>query len=377
MMMMLAATPGTTPSAELRTLLVKNRDMYDISWSPPHAPPGTFQDHIPYDLVAQYQLGATGEQLEKTFKYHESTEMLQPSIASSGTITLANWRDHIGMVNGNPSPLNSDYLSFYREQLLLLGVNGTLHTFLPTLVEGLFGKLYHGLQTLGFGYMNTMVEDMVAQGLSWMSTAHSPPAPLNLKPVATNLTKVLIDMHADNRLPHFSGDATFLYYEFLAALVANFSHVLGEYDLLIDSSAPLSYSLTLAEAMSDSLFQLFSATNCSSYTNVHHLASVHATARVLPYLPTAADRAQLLKRQWQAIVYNFAIQGRAAMTMPPVSTARSWEDIVAGARKQGDVHLHELVYYASRDPHSISDSRRRQSADRALALFEGGGKWGF
>ena len=91
----------------------------------------------------------------------------------------------------------------------------------------------------------------------------------------------------------------------------------------------------------------------------------------------AADRARLLRRQWQAVVYNVAIQGRPSMALPPLASARPWAEIVAGALKQTDVHLHELVVYARRDAHGLPDERLRQCADRALSLFEAGGKWGF
>ena len=123
--------------------------------------------------------------------------------------------------------------------------------------------------------------------------------------------------------------------------------------------------------------QLFAATNFSSYTNLHHIAGIHAAARVLPYLPVAADRARLLRRLWQAIVYNNAIQDRPPIVVPPIEPSRPWSELVTGTLKQVDVHLHELMYYASRDHHKLPEARLRQCADRALALFESGGKWKF
>ena len=50
-------------------------------------------------------------------------------------------------------------------------------------------------------YGMTGDEDMVAQGLAWMSTAFSPPAPLSDKPEQTDLAATLKAMHADDRLP--------------------------------------------------------------------------------------------------------------------------------------------------------------------------------
>ena len=288
---------------------------HDISWAPPHAPPGTFQNHILYDLVAAYLLGGNIAQMNAVVSYHEKTNLLQPSIDPLGIINGSNWESHVGMAGQNPSPHNSEYLFFFRKQLAVFGANRTLGTYLPTLLDGVFGKLYHGLQALGWGYMETGIDDMVAQGLAWMATGSEPPASLAAKPTATNLTSVLVDMHADPRLPKFTGDPTFSYYVrsriyadnekscsldpahllvvpatsihvvasrvvlyhtpwsashmltpttfdappmraqvFLAELVANHSDVLREYDLLVSSEVSLAESIAITVEMSDAAF---------------------------------------------------------------------------------------------------------------------------
>ena len=398
-----ARTPGD-PVAKLCSLLIRNRKLYDISWAPPGAPNGTFQDHIPYDLVALHKLGASASQLAAAFAHHEQAEQLQPSRVSTGAVTEVNWRDHVGIPGGiagqDPSPLNSDFLGFFRRRVASLGVNGTLDAHLPALLGGVFGKLYHGLQTLGWGYMETGVPDMAAQGLAWMATASQPPAPLAAAPIFTEPEAVLSAMHKDDRLPTFAGEPTFMYYVFLADLVANHSATLQEhatphrtpalcrigasragcryrYDLAVADDISLDASLVLAVEMSDAALTLFAAANFSSYTSVHHVAGIHAAANVLPYLRSAADRSRLLRRLWQALVYNVAIQNRPPMSMPPLGAPRTWKQITEAALRQYDVHLHELVVYASRDKHGLPDARLRQIADRAVALFEAGGKWGF
>merc|ERR1719174_1625834 len=99
--------------------------------------------------------------------------------------------------------------------------------------------------------METGVPDLAAQGLAWMATASQPPAPLAPSPTATSPKDVLAAMHKDGRLPTFQGDPTFMYYVFLADLVANHSATLQEYDLRVAEDISLDESLALAVEMSD------------------------------------------------------------------------------------------------------------------------------
>merc|ERR1719231_1260478 len=203
----------------------------------------------------------------------------------------------------NPSISILITLNFYRSQLKKLGQRNVLETFLPNLVDGVFGKLFHGMQTLGWGYGMTGDRDMVAQGLAWMSTAFSPPAPLAAEPSKMNLTQVFQEMHEDDRLPTFKGDPTMFYGVYLNKLIADHSAVLAEYDLAIGDTLELDAALSIAQHMSDAVMQMFAAYNFSHFTNVHYSGSVFATKQLLRFAD-GKPRATLLRRMWQAIVYN-------------------------------------------------------------------------
>jgi len=253
----------------------------------------------------------------------------------------------------------------------------TMLKYLPHLVDGVFGKLFHGMQTLGWGYGMTGDKDMVAQGLAWMSTAFSPPAPLAAKPAKTNLTQVFQEMHEDDRLPTFKGDPTMFYGVYLNKLIADHSEVLAEYDLAIGDTLELDDALAIAQHMSDAVMQMFAAYNFSHFTNVHYSGSVFATKQLLHYAD-GNTRAVLLRRMWQAIVYNIGIQSRPSPELPPLDEELpTWDNLHERSFKQTDVHIHELLYYTGQEHHEISDERLRQCADRALKLFESGGTWDF
>lgn len=370
-------TPSQDPFQQLCYLLKTNRDTYDISWAPPYLPPATFQDHIPYDLVAQYLLGASADQLNATYVFHERSEGLVPAIPSNGTITKENWRDLIGKNAVNPSILYSDFVEFYRAELDTLGAKNTLMTYLPAVVDGVFAKLFHGMQTVGWGYGMTQDEDMVAQGLAWMSTAFSPPYPLNPSPTQKNLSEVFQKMHDDRRLPIYTGDPTAMYYVYLGDLIANYSTIMAEYDLNVSDDVSLQDAERLAQHMSDAVMNMFAAYNFSHFTNVHYSGSVFAMKQMLQYVERK-PRAVLLRRMWQAIVYNIGIQSRPSPAMPPIDdNLPSWANIKERSFKQTDPHIHEFTYYTMVEKHNIDDARLRQCADRALKLFESGGKWDF
>ena len=251
---------------------------------------------------------------------------------------------------------------------------------MPAVANGLFGHLWHGLQTLGYGFGDTGDTDMVAQGLAWMSTAFQPPAPLAKIGSRSDLTTTLRDIHKDTRLPVFKGDAAVNYVAFLADLAANYSTVMQGYDLRVADDISLHQATTTIEKIHDVLIDLFAAGNASSMVQVHMISSAHSVAKLLPYCAKASTRAVLLRRHWQSVLYNFAIQNRPdpdkRPTLPP--RPRGWSELVAAALKQSDVHVHEIVHYL-KDLTSAthSDEYRRGIASRVIQRFESGMTWHF
>jgi len=351
--------------------------MGTISWTPPHAPPALFQDHIAYDLVTLWKLGADAAQLNASYEFHLTHEMLQPLNASTGTIDESNWKHSIGRMATIPDIDYPDYLDFYRKQIVKKGLKPTLTEHLPSLIGGGFGKLFHGQQMIGWSYGETGDEDMAAQGLAWMSTAFYPPAPLAAQGSKKDLSETFEAMHNDARLPTYQGDPTMLYYVFLADLVANHSSVLAEYDLDVADDISVHDALVLAKHMEDATFKLFAAFNYSSFTHIHMISSARAVGNFMDLL-AAPSRAELLRRQWQGTLYNYAVQSRPAPSLPTLpAESRSWTDILTGTFIQTEYHLHELVLYA-KENFGDSDAKLLQvAADRALALIEAGGKWAF
>lgn len=225
--------------------------------------------------------------------------------------------------------------------------------------------------------------EALAQGLGWMSSAFSPPIPLGaaVKPAAGALAATFDAMRADTELPTFHGDPQNLYYVFLGDLCANHSQSMQAYDLDFPATATLRQAEAVAEDMSSAVLHLFAANNYSSYTHVHIVEAVRAARRVLPMLSVAAARATLLRRVWQAVLFNFAIQNRPASAAPAADAQpRSWDVLIPGAKAQGDTHLHNIVWVASdeaRQRFGADAKLYHTAADRALAIFEGGGKWAF
>merc|ERR1719478_1181645 len=98
--------------------------------------------------------------------------------------------------------------------------------------------------------------------------------------------------------------------------------------------------------MQDACFKLFAAYNYSSFTHIHLISSSRAVANFMGLL-TGPSRAELLRRQWQGILYNYAVQSRPSPKLPALpAPVRPWTEIVKGTLSQTEYHLHELVLYA-------------------------------
>ena len=271
-------------------------------------------------------------------------------------------------------------LLIYRTELTQSNANKTLSKFMPAVADGLFGHMWHGLQMLGYGFGDTGDTDMVAQGLAWMSTAFQPPAPLAKIGSRSDLTATLSDIHKDTRLPIFKGDAAANYFVFLADLAANYSTVMQGYDLRVADDISLHQATTTIEKIHDALIGLFAAGNASSMVQEHMISSAHSVAKLLPYCAKASTRAVLLRRHWQSVLYNFAIQNRPDPDRRPTLSSRpgEWSELVAAAVKISDVHVHEIVHYLKDLPSTThSDEYRRAIASTVIQRFQSGMSWGF
>merc|ERR1712003_437994 len=99
------------------------------------------------------------------------------------------------------------------------------------------------------------------------------------------------------------------------------------------------------------------------------ISSVRAVSNLIKYVD-ARTRAKLLRREWQGIMYNYAIQGRPAPEVPEIGNViGTWGDIVAGALAQPDYHMRELLFYAKEGHSGLSEDFLRFTAARALSYI--------
>merc|ERR1719272_2489546 len=126
-----------------------------------------------------------------------------------------------------------------------------------------------------------------------------------------------------------------------------------EYDLDVSDSVSVQDSLALTQNMEAACFQLFASYNFSSFVHIHMISSVRAVANLVKSVD-APTRATLLRREWQGLMYNYAIQSRPAPTVPEVSgDVRSWDELLSGSFAQPAC------------THSARGERRRQVLGRA------------
>jgi len=370
-------TPSQDPHEQVCYLLYKNSQTFDNCYNPPYGlPTCTLQNHIPYEVVALYKLGATADRIELGYKGQGADPIKPPT----GAVNSSNWQDLLGKNPTNPSLLYSDYVTFYRASVAADGANSTLSSFLPAVADGLFGKMWHGIQTLGYGFGETGDADMIAQGLAWMSTAYQPPGPLAPKATQTDLSHVMMKMHTDDRLPVFKGDGSVMFYDWLDDLAANYSHIMMEYDLELPTQISLTQAAVVTKGMSDSVIKLFIAGNSSSFVSEHMVNAVNSADLLMPYID-AVTRVTLLRRTWQSILYNYCIQNRPNPIPQTLEAAEvsssSWETTYINALNSSDVHVHEIVFYLRELPSNLPDAVRHAAAEKVIQRFKAGLGWIF
>lgn len=383
------SVPAIDPFLETCYLVQKNAHTFDICWSPPGVPVAcTLQNHITYDILALYRLGANSSRLQQVYDYHLKSELLNPAVPSKGAVTDANWQASVGANFMNPTDKYSDFVDFFRSKIQNFDdLQPALDAYLPALVEGVFGRIYHGLLYLGWGGADVLQGssgdlDIVAQGLAWMATASEPPQTLGAGSVS-DPTAALAALHNDTRFPVYQGDPQNLYFVFFADLMANHSALLQEYDLSVSNDVTVEQAKTIIRHVQKAAFVYFaSGANYSSFVAHHFISSSFAVEQLLPHISTGKVRATLLRRHWQGLVINFAISSRPDIFDAKVpDLVPTWDALIARAFVQQDVHVHKFVYLA-RDASSNPvfngmEKLLQHSADLALQLFESGATWHF
>lgn len=149
---------------------------------------GYLANHLLHAVVALFELGATEQQIESyADKYATKLEVpeneyeaaLMPEDAQLTTVSAM---DLLGKRTNF-----YELVAFYEQEISQHGVDGAITIYLPAIVNGLVGSLFHGIIQLGYAY-HIGGDRLIAEGLAYLHYSYVPftvPEPLALGQTAT------------------------------------------------------------------------------------------------------------------------------------------------------------------------------------------------
>uniref|UniRef100_A0A7S0JHI7 Uncharacterized protein n=1 Tax=Calcidiscus leptoporus TaxID=127549 RepID=A0A7S0JHI7_9EUKA len=399
---------GAAALRSLRTLLTANNREHSIKTAPltPLANFTGFHNHIAHQLVAMYRLGANATALQR--QYAVAGRAYGPPLPSRGRVNITNWERQIGecgcgLLSGRTDEEYSDYVSFYAAQVEQRGVNATLLAYWPRLAAGLVGDIFHAVIQLGYAFEGTgrgstapagssiLLEELVAQGLAWSSAAYATlPMPTAGYRSAAPLV-VLQALHDDpHPFPHYTGEdegtcyphgddphGNVCFNDAVEDLIANHSAVLMRYELAPSSLRPADAFAQLCRAA----LVVFAAGGYNDFYLLHLMTGSRAVwaLATLSGLPWAEITLHdMLRALWRAMLYVYVVKRRPSIAPAPVLTPpwRPWRSLQAAALLfPEEPHLAKLVLTCADFHARWNDDLYWQTAERAVALFEAGGKF--
>ncbi|KAJ3004700.1 hypothetical protein HKX48_001097 [Thoreauomyces humboldtii] len=331
-------------------------------------------------LLSLYKVNASETIIRE--RYDLESKMLDPVGTSVAKVTADNWKENLGK---GPT-FYRDYTTFFLAEIQAQGIKPTLAKYLPGLVAGMGGDVFHPLCHLGLG-LEFQQPLVVAQGLSFWAYTYSPiietlPAIVGEDETA-NVLEILQDAREDDRFDPEAIDPRWGAIEFHKRVRKAVNSKLGQDLAELVSEWKIEPNQT---SIDKALEELTDATVLAAATTFHTFpqqldfplthtliaaASLHAT---VDYLPNLEDKVELLRRFMLAFLTLYVSQGRPNLhpdrleavyvdtledettqlstspvgspTMPttPQLASREWH-ILAGApaHVDDDVHVMEVV----------------------------------
>jgi hypothetical protein len=313
-------------------------------------------NHLPMILVAMHRMGASDERLCEYFASYRDMNHLQPLPPPVAPIERAHWAAALGV-----RARESDYRSFFRDEVGRLGARAAIAAYLPTLISGLAASATHGLMRLAYGAMRDDAAEIATALGYWAATYLELGAATGAAPTTDDPAEVLLRMRPIESCRHVETELDLLWH-FMRAVAAK-----PEFRPVVDELAigPETFGRVREASLA-----LYAGT--MDFCALHALTGCHWLRLLQPVTPDP-DRA--LRYFWQAIASLYPKIG-----FPDLPTAEmldewrnltcpDWPAIEAAAVQSDDEHDLSLVFSAREEWKTYGDRLYQVLAARRIRLI--------
>lgn len=294
----------------LAKLLQENRD-YESEYG------NQLSNHHSMALFSLAYLGASTKQMMDFSKGY--TKILNPRIPAQVKITSRNWRKYLGA-----HKYQEDYYQFFKAELNQLGVEKTLHKYLPHFASAISSDAFHPLIRLGYAF-EFQHEDEMAEALAqWCISFEVLPA------VAAEEERSWEELLEHLRILNTDrvGKSIQDRMRFISQSESNVRHITGT-----------KFSKERFQQFCDLVGELYYQTG--NFTLLHALTSSYALSKLEGYFGDDIYQFYL-----EAICYSYVESGAPAFTVgqavPQVDF--DWEDVLERVRGHKNAHTVKVVY---------------------------------
>jgi hypothetical protein len=312
--------------------------------------------HLPMILVAMHRLGGSDERLAQYFETYRVTNNLQPAPPPIAPIERANWTAAFG-----ERSRETDYRSFFHDEVGRLGARAAIDAYLPTLLPGLAASAAHAFMRLAYGVMREDDAEIATALGYWATTYLELGAATGASPITDDPAEVLIRMRGVESYRHVETELDLLWH-FMRAVAAK-----PEFRPVVDWLAIGPDTLSQARAASLALYA-----GTMDFCALHALTGCHWLRLIAPATP---DPGLALRYFWQAIASLYPKIGfpglPAAETLEAWRNAAcpDWPDIEAAAVRSDDEHDLSLVFSAREEFRMFGDRLYQVVAARRMRLI--------
>jgi len=300
-------------------------------------------NHLLQNIVPRFHLGATPTRLYEAFQtYVHGEPCLEPWPNSTGQVNKDNWQEFFGK-----KQYYADYTEFFDGELLERGTTKVIQEYVPILIEGLSGELFHPLIHLGLG-LSINCNPIIAEGLAYMAYAYHSlgklpqinPLPLSKSRIAKVMQVVKNSVTFDNlftRGENYEQQLELLAREKSDELLKNAKQWEMQSDETTEAAKILSHAVTF----------LYNLVGVKDYVMLHLVLAVNALKPVIAILkPEQAVAA--LRYLFLAMIAVYVAKGRPILSAEPTYVdpqLANWKELVeVGIDQDIDEHISMLIW---------------------------------